>query len=218
MLITKIYKLDNVITLKIDNSRVVKLYNNKTLLDADLYVGKKLSDKEIKNILILDLKNYAIEKTITYLSTRLKSSYDVNKYIKKHINNNLKYYKELQLSDNEAKQLSLEIFAYLERKKYIDDYKFAKAWIKDKKSQAPVGKNLILLKLKAKKINKKIIDDLFVHITDDKEIADAKILARKKLALIHEQNPIKRKFKLQNYLIRRGFDYSIVYKVIKDIL
>ena len=117
------------------------------------------------------------------------------------------------LSEEEA-ALVLE---QLVSEKYIDDERFARAYVKDKFRFNHWGKQKIAHMLRAKKINSGIVELAFEEIDEESYSDELKKLLSVKL----KSTKGKDKYDLQNKLIRfamgRGFESEIIYKVLKEI-
>lgn len=102
---------------------------------------------------------------------------------------------------------------------FIDDKKYAQAYIKEKiKLQ---GRNKIKYSLLNKGIKEDIINEIFYNIIDEsKEIDSAKVLALKKYNILckRETDLYKIKNKLYQYLLGRGFNYDIAKKAVEELM
>lgn len=111
-----------------------------------------------------------------------------------------------------------KIILHLLQHNYLNEERFAKSFARGKFSIKNWGKYRIIKALKFKEISAYNIKVALEEI-DDKDYFDTlyKIAERKSL-LIKESNAFKKRNKLSNYLISKGFEVDLVYKVVKDIL
>lgn len=102
---------------------------------------------------------------------------------------------------------------------YIDDYKFAVKWVKDRLKNKPRGKILIKKELIKKGINKDIIDKVTNKIIDNNiEIKQGSKLAVKWLSShCQKDNSFKYKLRLKRYLNNKGYSLNIINEIIKKV-
>ena len=99
----------------------------------------------------------------------------------------------------------------------LDDIKFAKMWVQDRLNLKPMGSLRLRLELKAKGLVEADIDDAIREAakdTDEYELA--KPIAAKRLRLMGGIDKLKRKKRVWDFLMRRGFTYDVVDKVVKE--
>lgn len=106
----------------------------------------------------------------------------------------------------------------LKQNKYLDDERYSEMLIDNKINISKYGKKRIKEALYEKGINKEIIEDKINQLSDEDELERALIIGQKKLNTLIEQDTIKKKMKLTNFLIYKGFDYSIVKKTLEQLL
>lgn len=100
---------------------------------------------------------------------------------------------------------------------YIDDVAFATNFIKDKTNLKKLGTNRIKYELRAKGISDNIIEDTLV-IDSDVEYEIALSLAEKRIKSYSKDDKYKKYSKLSGYLQRRGYDFQIISKVLKEVI
>lgn len=101
---------------------------------------------------------------------------------------------------------------------YIDDEKYAAMFVKDKlKTQ---GSTNIRQKLLLKGINEEIINEALSNIGEEEQYDTARMMALKKYNIISSRESDKRvvKQKLFRFLVSKGYNFSLVNKVIREIL
>ncbi|GAI78056.1 unnamed protein product, partial [marine sediment metagenome] len=109
-----------------------------------------------------------------------------------------------------------QILKKLKKLKLFDDYKFALWWIDQRLSFSPKGKRLLRLELMQKGIEKEIIDRVLLTINNQQLAISAKEIIGKKMKLYQHLPPARLKQRLFSHLARRGFDFSIIKKVIDE--
>lgn len=112
-----------------------------------------------------------------------------------------------------------EVIEKLENKGYIDNKGFALKYTKDKFKFNKWGSNKIRNELFRKKINSSYIEDAINEVFGKDEIKEVLIeLTLKRKASLLRTEPEKRKKKLFDFLVRKGYDIQIVLKEIDSLL
>ncbi len=111
------------------------------------------------------------------------------------------------------------IVDYLEKEKFIDELRYAKAFANDKLKLNQWGKNKIVLGLKAKKINPHIISKAIEELDEELYLAILKkILLKKNKTLSNDLNDYDRKHKLFQFAYMKGFEWEEIERVLLTIL
>lgn len=124
-----------------------------------------------------------------------------------------------KLTQKEFQDSSIEkTIDFLKEYKFIDDDKFALMFSKDKSYNQ--GRNKIKYALKRKGIDDTIIEKSLSTIDEEDEHSKALELGKKKYSILEKRENDKRKLyqKMCNYLIGRGYEYSLVKKVVNEII
>ncbi len=112
-----------------------------------------------------------------------------------------------------------EIIEELESKGYINNLKFAEKFVHDKFEFNQWGPNKIRNHLFSKKIDSQIIDQAIQsQIESSDEASVIRELFEKKKPSLLRTVPEKRKKKLFDYLVRKGFNSEIIFKNINKFL
>lgn len=102
--------------------------------------------------------------------------------------------------------------------KYIDEQRFANAYVRDKYQFNRWGKIKIRYQLKHKGINTNVIEDAFEGINDEKYKQNLIDLLLAKNLLIKNKDEYQRKASLIRYAASRGFEPDLIYSNIDEIL
>ncbi|AGK97984.1 recombination regulator RecX [Clostridium pasteurianum] len=107
---------------------------------------------------------------------------------------------------------------FLRQYKFVDDYRYVDLYLKEKMKKQ--GKKKIKYELLKKGIEENIINDKLGSISNESEVFNMDILARKKYSILikSEDNSFKIYSKLFNYLSRLGYNNSMIKDVIKNIM
>lgn len=109
--------------------------------------------------------------------------------------------------------------SYLIEKKFLDDERFARNFVRNQLSIKPAGKYLLLQKLRQKLIGQDIIKEVLGKIDSEEEIKLAEEAAKKKYQVVsskYQGDKEKIHQILFRHLIGRGFSYEIVKEIIDN--
>jgi regulatory protein len=114
----------------------------------------------------------------------------------------------------EAKE---QIMLHLLQHNFLNEERFAKAFVRGKFSIKKWGRIKIVSELKFKKVSTYNIKTGLQEIDEQAYLETLHKIAEKKLPLIKEPNSYKKRNKLTSYLISKGFESNLVYKIVQDI-
>ena len=109
------------------------------------------------------------------------------------------------------------ILLHLMDKDFLNEERFARSFARGKFNIKSWGKNRIILELKKRKISKYNIDTALKEIDEDAYHDKVKFIAVKKYELLSEPDTFKKRKKLIDFLLRKGFENYLVYDVVKEI-
>ena len=101
---------------------------------------------------------------------------------------------------------------------FLNEERFARSFVRGKFRIKKWGRNKIKRELKIREISAPIIKLAFTEIDEENYISTLQELAEKKLNLINEANPIKRKKKLISYLLQKGYEPQLIYDVSNNLI
>ncbi|UII74491.1 RecX family transcriptional regulator [Flagellimonas sp. HMM57] len=110
------------------------------------------------------------------------------------------------------------IISHLIQENYLNEERFAKSFARGKFNIKKWGRNRIINELKSRQISKYNIESALAEIDDDIYQSTLDELAQKRLNQITEANPLKKKKKLADYLLYRGWESHLVYEKLKDLI
>lgn len=111
-----------------------------------------------------------------------------------------------------------KIITHLIQENYLNEERFSRAFARGKFNIKKWGRKRIVLELKRREISKYNIKNALEEINDEVYLQTFNDLAEKRLAQITEKNPQKRKRKLADYLLYRGWESHLVYGKIKELI
>ncbi len=112
---------------------------------------------------------------------------------------------------------SLAVISELKNEKYIDDERFARAYVKDKFRFNHWGKQKIEYMLRAKKINQDILALAFEEIEDEGYADELLKLLQDKAKTIKVKDQYDKRNKLMRFAMGRGFESGKIYAALKEL-
>ena len=110
-----------------------------------------------------------------------------------------------------------EIISTLIAENFLNEERFAFAYVSGKFKIKKWGKIKIKQGLKLKRVPDTIIKKALNSIDGDEYIAALRNLLEKKQQTEQEKNAIKRQFKLVNYLHSKGYEKDLIFILLKNI-
>ena len=111
----------------------------------------------------------------------------------------------------------VKIIEKLVKEKFIDENRFAHAFVRDKFRYNRWGKIRIQQELRLRQIPQKHIDEALEEIESDDNLSTLKEIIRKKRPSVKGRNKYEIKAKLIRFALGRGFSMDDITKVIGDV-
>lgn len=111
-----------------------------------------------------------------------------------------------------------QIIVSLIQDNYLNEERFAKAFVSGKFRIKKWGRQRLSLELKKRNITKRLIDKAIAEINESEYLETLDALATKKSVSITETNPLKKKKKLADYLLYRGWESHLVYEKVNTLI
>jgi regulatory protein len=164
--------------------------------------GQSLSEKQITIIKTHEEFEKAKELALRYLTRRMRSEYELTLYLRK----------------KEITGITIKrSVSYCKERGYINDEEYASMLVRDMINLNRYGINKIRLQLRRRGLSSEIIKNVLENqIHDSDQLKDAFELAKRKMRTIKDQT--KAREKIYRFLQQRGFSYSIINQVLKDLL
>jgi regulatory protein len=111
-----------------------------------------------------------------------------------------------------------EIIEFLKSEKYIDNQRYANAFVSDKFRFNKWGKYKITMYLKQKHISDEHISKAIENIPfiDYKELLTSEL--RKKLSMLPNTSSFETKGKLYRFAAQRGFENDLIIEILNDLI
>ena len=120
--------------------------------------------------------------------------------------------KTFEISEKERE----EIIHYLIDNKFVNDERFARAFVRGKINQSGWGVNKIRFHLIQKGVSKDIIDEALQNFDEEAYRQRLIDILKVKSKTVKAANDFERNRKLAAYAIQRGFEASLVWEVIQN--
>ena len=109
------------------------------------------------------------------------------------------------------------IIGHLIANNYLNEERFARSFAWGKHRVKQWGKIRIVNELKARKISKYNIDAALSEIKQEEYVPAFHALAEKEWAAMRESNLLKKKKKLFDFLMRKGYESHLIYEKISEL-
>lgn len=110
------------------------------------------------------------------------------------------------------------IMVHLIENNYLNEERFAKAFVSGKFRIKKWGKNRLIRELKFREISKYSIDVALKEIDQEAYYTTLDELTKKRIDQVKEKNSFKKKKKVADYLLYRGWESHLVYEKLNEYL
>jgi regulatory protein len=110
-----------------------------------------------------------------------------------------------------------EIISELISDGFLNESRFARSFVRGKFRQNHWGRQRILLELKKKNVSEYCIREGLQEIKDEEYLETLQEVIRRKDGSLKEDDPYKRRAKLAQFAIRRGFEAELVWDCLKGM-
>ncbi|NDI33316.1 RecX family transcriptional regulator [Chengkuizengella sediminis] len=183
------------------NDRYVFSVHEDILVKNRLLKGEEINSKKIKQIVEDEEMQIVHRQAIRMISRRANSRYELKQKLSE------KGYEENQIEHT---------LDQLESTKYIDDYHYALNLANYRIKHQKKGLKWIEQELSQKGINKVTITQVIQELDKELEYETAYLLAKKRWDKQSGEST-KKKSKISSFLLRRGFEYSLIRNIIEKV-
>jgi regulatory protein len=173
--------------------------DNEVIAKETLSVGRELSQGEITALAGADIFQRCLNAAFHFLSYRPRSESEIKERL------------ERQGFDIENIE---RVLSHLKRLELVDDTAFAKFWQENRDSFRPRSQRMVKLELRRKGISTEVIDEAVEGIDDTENAYRAAVAKARTLPLADYRVFCQR---LGSYLQRRGFNYGVINKIVKQV-
>lgn len=117
-----------------------------------------------------------------------------------------------------SERMASQVMTYLVNEKYIDNVRFAEAYVSDKFKFNCWGKQKIKMMLMSKGVDIGVISSVLDSIDDDEYQSALTALLMSKFRTLGDVDIYMLRKKLTAFAIQRGFEYNVTAVVVADIL
>lgn len=181
------------------------------ILKFKIKTGESISQRQLDEIQKKQEFTKLFDSALRFLSYRPRSQ----KEIEDHLVSKISSQESIKYSQAKESDLIKKIIVNLQKYNYIDDYQFAKLWIKSRNRSNPRGKSILKLELTQKGVAREITDELLGKIKNQNTIALKSI--EKKLPRWKKLKPDELKKKIYSHLSMRGFDFDTIREIVAQL-
>lgn len=195
------------ISIYIDEKFTLSLEKN-LVVDLGIYKGLGVTKRDIKGWERVDMCERLYKNVLNLITRRPRSKREIYLYLERKL-----------FKVEEKERIVQKVLLKLEKQGYIDDLSFATWWVNERMSYKPRGKFLIQQELRQKGVNHDIIARAIekAGLDSEKEMEYALKLGKKKKKFLGNLKNDKDKRKFFNYLIGKGFGYSVIRRVYEKL-
>ncbi|MEO5627375.1 MAG: RecX family transcriptional regulator [Candidatus Saccharimonadales bacterium] len=160
------------------------------LVQSGIRIGNEYKPQEMEVLLQVAILDKAYMRAIDYLSRRQRSEWEVRDYLRR---------KEYDLPTADI------ILNKLSEHNYIDDLKFAEAWIRNRRSLKPTSLRRLRQELAQKHVAKDVVEQAISEDEGDESDTLKELINKKRQQVRYQDDQ-----KMIAYLLRQGFNYGDV--------
>ena len=178
-----------------DGKYVFSLSENE-LLNSGIKIKQEYDGEELEKLQMTVVLDKAYDRSLNMISRRPRSIWEMRQYLK-----------QKDYDDNVIE----EILNKLSNRKYLDEEKFAEAWLRDRRILKRTSKRRLQQELRAKKVSDSIIQKVLAEDEADEQDILRELIEKKRMQSRYQDDQ-----KLIQYLIRQGFNYSDIKDLISN--
>lgn len=175
--------------------------HEETVVTLGLAVGQEFDKERLVGLLKAETARNARESAIRLISYRDRSKSEI---------------KQRLIGNEYPEEIVDEVVDWLSRGGLLDDEKFSRDWVKARTASKPMGRARLSYELRAKGIDKPLVEEALEEIDDESEYELAYSVAEQKLRKVKCKDQAARK-RLIALLRRRGFGWDAITKVIDEL-
>lgn len=170
---------------------------------AQLRVGQFLDDAAIARLQTTDRRQKAYDRAVRYLSFRPRSVAEVRRYLAK--------------TEDDPEVIEAVIVRLLENG-YLDDGDFARFWVENRQRFRPKGTAVLRQELRQRGVGPEAVAAALATVDAAEAAYQAARPRALKLAELAHTDPASCRRKLNEFLLRRGFDHETVQEAVSRLM
>lgn len=188
------------------------------IVNFRLLIDKEVSPTDLEKILFEAEVGKLMERMYGLLGRRMRSEKEIRDYLK-----NLSFKRKIRDDEEISLVTANSLIEKLKNKGLVNDLEFAKAWVESRRKNKNRGKIALKQELYQKGIDKEIIEEVLSDEVRDQssEVSEEQLAnnaLEKKLKSWKSLSSQEFKKKAYEFLMRRGFEYSVVKEVVENQL
>lgn len=165
------------------------------LLDAKIVIGREVSPEQLAAYKDTSAFDKAYGNTLAYVARRMRSEWELREYFRR---------KEI---DEDAGEQILE---RLRGFGYVDELRFARNWVDNRRAIKSVSRRRLQLELRQKHVP----DDIIRQVLEEDETTDLDTL-KQLVVKKRQQTRYQDDTKLMQYLARQGYGYDDIRRALQ---
>jgi regulatory protein len=178
------------------DGKYVFSFSENELLNLGLRVGQEFGEGELEELKKTAIEDKAYMRSLDLIMRRQRSEWEVRDYLKR------KDYEQ---------DIIEKIVNRLAGMGYVDDKKFAEAWVSNRRLLKATSKRKLTMELRQKKVADEIVREVLAEDETDERQVLRDLIAKKR-----NQTRYQDEQKLIAYLLRQGFNYEDVREVLRE--
>lgn len=158
------------------------------LLNTGLKIGQEFDAPGLEQLKTKAVEDKAMMRAYDLLARRPRSRWEMQEYLRRK---------------DYPTELIEKILNTLSDKGYLDDEKFARAWIENRRLLKKTSKRQLMLELQQKRISSDTISKVLAEDETDEQQVVRDVIAKKRTQTRYQDDQ-----KLIAYLLRQGFSYD----------
>lgn len=166
---------------------------------SGLTIGQELTDKELDILVFKNEFQKLYDRALRFISLRPRSKKELITYLSRK---------------SVPEKIITKIVGRLEEGGLINDESFARWWVEQRITFRPKGRIALLAELNQKGIDREISGEVINQEVDELKLAQ--IAAEKKRKVLKNLPSQEFRQKMTDFLLRRGFAWETVKKIVDD--
>jgi len=182
-----------------------------TVAKFGIYKGREIEEDELEKILMDELRSRFLQRAMSYISRGIKTELQMRRYLKTlSIKKKGSWFTDIR--DDQLQEIFDEVMNKLKEYGYLDDEEFASQFISSRIKNKPRGKNVLVLELMSKGVNKDLAERKVDELVEDEYDVLRRVYEKK-----YKGDKITiRDNKKIDFLKRKGFDWDLIKRLIED--
>lgn len=171
-------------------------FSEAEVLRLGIHPGQELSQETFEKLKDDSVKDKARYQALGQLSRRQRSEWELRDYLKRK---------------DYAPEVIEDVIQELAGYGYVDDKKFAEAWVANRRLLKSTSRRRLEMELRQKRVSDEIIAETLADDETDEQTVLRELVARKR-----RQTKYQDDMKLMQYLLRQGYNYGDIKTVVQD--